>query len=72
MSAATDRIPVILQAELLSHVLGRELAMAWMRLLTFRPYKAGILKSVFYAVGQPMGALSSWAALAITHHFMWQ
>jgi len=25
-----------------------------------------------YAVGQPMGALSSWAMLAITHHFLWQ
>jgi len=25
-------------------------------------------KEVFYAVGQPMGALSSWAMLAITHH----
>jgi len=25
-----------------------------------------------YAVGQPMGALSSWAGLAITHHFLVQ
>lgn len=25
-------------------------------------------KSVMYAIGQPMGALSSWAMLAITHH----
>jgi len=25
-----------------------------------------------YAVGQPMGALSSWAMLAITHHFLVQ
>jgi hypothetical protein len=26
--------------------------------------------SVLYAVGQPMGALSSWAMLALTHHIM--
>jgi len=28
--------------------------------------------NVHYAVGQPMGALSSWAMLAITHHAMMQ
>lgn len=28
--------------------------------------------SVRYTVGQPMGALSSWAMLAITHHFIVQ
>lgn len=26
----------------------------------------------YYAVGQPMGALSSWAMLAVTHHFIVQ
>jgi hypothetical protein len=29
-----------------------------------RPYR--------YAVGQPMGALSSWAMLAVTHHLILQ
>jgi len=29
-------------------------------------------KAVKYSVGQPMGALSSWAMLAITHHFIIQ
>lgn len=28
------------------------------------------VKAVRYAVGQPMGALSSWAMLALTHHIM--
>jgi len=72
MSAATDRLPVILQAHLLSHILGKEMAIAWMRLLTYRPYRTAGLKNLMYRVGQPMGALSSWAALAITHHFLWQ
>jgi len=31
-----------------------------------------LLKKVKYQVGQPMGALSSWALLAITHHFLIQ
>jgi len=30
------------------------------------------IKSVRYAVGQPMGALSSWVMLALTHHFIVQ
>jgi len=29
-------------------------------------------EAVVYAVGQPMGALSSWAMLALTHHFIVQ
>jgi len=29
-------------------------------------------KEIFYETGQPMGALSSWAMLAITHHFIVQ
>jgi len=28
--------------------------------------------NLFYSVGQPMGALSSWAMLAVTHHFIVQ
>jgi len=34
--------------------------------------KLGGSPLVYYAVGQPMGALSSWAMLAITHHAMMQ
>jgi len=30
------------------------------------------LKAVRYSVGQPMGALSSWAMLALTHHYIVQ
>lgn len=71
MSAATDRLPVKLQALLLSHIFGPKIAESWMRLLVSRPY-IGDRKNIWYAVGQPMGALSSWAMLALTHHFMWQ
>jgi len=34
----------------------------------FQPYN-GVYR---YAVGQPMGALSSWAMLALTHHCLVQ
>jgi hypothetical protein len=35
-----------------------------------RAYDQKYGKYVLYSVGQPMGALSSWAMLALTHHMM--
>lgn len=74
LSAATDRLPIGLQELLLSHLFGTELARLWARLLVEREYTLPFpLKgAVKYAVGQPMGALSSWASLALTHHFIVQ
>lgn len=75
LSAATDRLPVKLQAVLMSSLLGAHAANLWMLLLTSREYvlperarKDSGLDSTYYAVGQPMGALTSWAMLAFTHH----
>jgi len=79
LSAATDRLPVLIQATLLSTLIGAWGANLWMNLLVSRPYslpergvKASGLKEVWYAVGQPMGALTSWASLALTHHALVQ
>lgn len=80
LSAATDRLPVELQALLLDHWFPK-LGEPWKKLLVNRSYLVPkairgwgmrIPKSVRYAVGQPMGALSSWAMLALTHHFIVQ
>jgi len=70
LSAATDRLPVLVQVQFLE-ALGVSWAGAWAQLLTVRPW---YLKGAptFYSVGQPMGALSSWAMLAITHHLLVQ
>jgi hypothetical protein len=78
LSAATDRLPISIQELALSYIIGKPLALLWRRLLTERLYtcprkvdgvKTGAPKGgVKYAVGQPMGAYSSWAMLAITHH----
>nr|UIW13819.1 MAG: RNA-dependent RNA polymerase [Rhizoctonia solani mitovirus 47] len=74
LSAATDRLPVTLQKDLLSGLFGHELAGAWLNLLVNRVYMLGGRKPQYlrYSVGQPMGALSSWAMLAFTHHFIVQ
>jgi len=58
----------------------RKMALDWAMLLVGREYQVKIPRdpdfivpdnlppAVTYSVGQPMGALSSWAMLAVTHH----
>lgn len=76
LSAATDRLPLSLQMAILNH-LSSGIGFIWARILASRDYLTPKEKGkesypVRYAVGQPMGALSSWAMLAITHHFIAQ
>lgn len=69
LSAATDRLPVALQRDILlvlgipgniwEHILNRPY-------LVSRPYP----QLVTYSVGQPMGVLSSFVMLSLTNHFI--
>jgi len=82
LSSATDRIPLAFQKILLSPILSSWGAETWGNLLVGREYVCGksikfkgqpkqLLSEtggVHYAAGQPMGALSSWAMLALIHH----
>lgn len=81
LSAATDNIPVALTTTILSFSLGPKFAKCWENLLVDRIFKVpkgprGADPSepnyIRYGRGQPMGALSSWASLALTHHFIVQ
>lgn len=79
LSAATDRLPLLLQAVLMSKLITSHGANLWMTILVGRPYSlpkrardATGLDEVWYAVGQPMGARTSWAMLALTHHALVQ
>lgn len=80
LSAATDRIPIVIQELLLAQIFGHEYARAWTNLLVGRPYvipkriarECGVDRFLRYAVGQPMGAYSSWGMLALVHHAMVQ
>jgi len=76
LSAATDRLPINYQA-LIVQQLHPKLGVTWKELLVGRDYYTSpsmkelspdVPEMVRYAVGQPMGALSSWAMLAVTHH----
>jgi len=87
LSSATDRLPISLQSNILSHLFNDELSTHWVKLMVARKYKTPSLSElgdrsliykkphpvfVRYTVGQPMGALSSWAMLALTHHYIVQ
>lgn len=75
LSAATDRLPLSIQIAILNG-LKDGLGDAWGSVLVDRSYELPSKYKHFkenkikYAVGQPMGALSSWAMLAVTHHFV--
>jgi len=77
LSSATDRLPVSIQYRLLDMILPIKVGKPWANLLVSRwyhvpEYGSNMATKVRYAVGQPMGALSSWAMLAVTHHFLVQ
>jgi hypothetical protein len=83
LKAATDSIPLLLYKEVLGPLLkasdnpnnenGRERAELWASILTDRDWKLpGSPETVRYNTGQPMGALSSWASMAMVHHALVQ
>jgi hypothetical protein len=79
LSSATDRLPIGLQVSVLTPLLGEYPSKAWASILTDRKYTLPLrakndtgLDSVKYAVGQPMGAYSSWVMLAVVHHVIIQ
>jgi hypothetical protein len=81
LSSATDRIPVDIYQFMLTRLFDGSFSVFWRALLTFRnwedrwseddPVTGRVLyhrENRQYAVGQPMGAYSSWAMLALAHH----
>jgi hypothetical protein len=70
LSAATDRLPIDLQEQVLSSFLGDKVSSSWRKLISLPFDYKGV--TINYAVGQPMGAYSSWAVMALTHHMIVQ
>jgi len=73
LSAATDRLPRDIQKDVLTQFIGNTLSELWAQMVDM-PF--GLSKEepdiIRYSVGQPMGAYSSWAMLALTHHMIVQ
>lgn len=81
LSAATDRLPIDLQVDIISWLFNnQEVGPLWKELLVGREYILnsnnpdfkGSNGSYKYEVGQPMGCLSSWGMLALSHHMIVQ
>lgn len=72
LSNATDRFPLDLQKQLLAEMLGVNFAHAWGTLMTFLAFSTPSGTTVRYAVGQPIGARSSWPMFTLTHHMVVQ
>lgn len=82
LKAATDTIPLALYLEVLTPLLqqkgedikvARDRTVLWSKILTDRDFLApDASRFVRYRTGQPMGALSSWASMAIVHHCLVQ
>lgn len=71
LSNATDRMPIALQLKVVREVIGKTRADAWAHILTGYEYTlSGMARVAKYACGQPMGAYSSWCAMALTHHYL--
>lgn len=78
LSNATDRLPMRLQEAIIQQL--TKLGKVWRKIIltdfevpSNRRYINGYPELyINYKVGQPMGALSSWAALAVTHHYLVQ
>lgn len=69
LTAATDRFPIWLQTQMLSELISPKVAEAWRHVMV--DFSFGLNgKAYKYAAGQPMGAYSSWAVFALTHHYV--
>jgi len=80
LSSATDRLPIAIQGQIIDLIYGsKTLGNFWVNILTKRPFVVRskqfpelVDKAFHYNTGQPMGCLSSWAMLAVTHHLIVQ
>jgi len=69
LSAATDRFPMDLICQILEAKLPPSYVAAWRDVMVGYPFDFKG-ESLRYAVGNPMGAYSSWASFAVAHHYV--
>lgn len=71
LTAATDRFPISVIALVLEGYFPKDWVDSWVKIMVSVPFKVGNSdKEVHYGVGNPMGAYSSWASFALSHHFV--
>jgi len=70
LSSATDRLPLSIQKIVITKIFGKEIGELWSTVIAKRNFKTPQGNVVRWAVGQPLGALSSWITFSITHHLI--
>jgi len=72
LHAATDTFPVEIQEYILGQMITPEYAKAWRRVMTAHEFYVPFSdqRHIKYGCGQPMGAYSSWAVFALSHHII--
>lgn len=68
LTAATDRFPMALQHAVVAGLKGKVFADTWRDVMCIPAYHDRSKGMVNWSVGQPMGAKTSWAVFALTHH----
>jgi len=68
LTNATDRFPKELQEAVISGLLGSEQGRVWSEIMSIKAWSPFHKSYVEYGAGQPMGAKTSWAIFALTHH----
>lgn len=69
LTAATDRFPIQVIASVLKAKLPESYVNHWINIMVGFPFDFDG-KQICYAVGNPMGAYSSWASFAVAHHYV--
>jgi len=68
LSSATDRFPISLQILVINKIFGETIGKLWSEVISIKR-KFHLKDRIFsWERGQPLGALSSWATFALTHH----
>jgi hypothetical protein len=68
LTSATDRFPKELQISVIKGLLGDNVSKVWSQIMAIKPWSEPHKQYISYSVGQPMGAKTSWAIFALTHH----
>jgi hypothetical protein len=74
LTAATDRFPITVICQVLKGYLPHDWVEAWKIVMVSKSFRFidenGRVDQLYYSVGNPMGAYSSWPSFALAHHFV--
>jgi hypothetical protein len=69
LTAATDRFPIKVISSVLQGIFPESYVTSWEYIMIGLPYDSP-KGSINYAVGNPMGAYSSWSSFTVAHHYV--